>query len=368
VSAFVGANSVRPSAVAPSTPQPPAPPPEAAPKKNNKTSAIIAACVTAVVVITAILILTLNSDGTPDGTPDGPGAALTGGGTSPSGDPTLSVELTAITEMYEMMLRCRICMREFITAAATNDMNLLEDAKGRADGYRARIETRAGEYSGTIPERGERGRQTRELFDEAMALYNASFKVCLDEVYQSAKSGENLSLLYSLMGGHTNDINVIIENFNTCLLLTIDPLPESQQAALMSITLVNEMLLRERGCVEEFIIAAGTGDMDLLEDARLRAGYYGEYLATNVNAYLDETTATTGQARPLLGETMDLYNGSFKVCIEQVYQGAKNGEGATTLVSLLQTYIDDFDKIADGFDRHYGKGFICRAQDTQFMA
>ena len=128
-----------------------------------------------------------------------------------------TVPLPELSKAIEMLQRQRACMREFIIGAAVNDLDLIEDAHNRVQGYRPIMNNSLDTYYATI-----RAPEAIRLFDEARSLYNNEFSECMDKIYALAKSGADPVALYALMREYTGATNKIVDNFDECMAMKIE--------------------------------------------------------------------------------------------------------------------------------------------------
>jgi methyl-accepting chemotaxis protein len=149
-----------------------------------------------------------------------------------------TVPMPYMTTIIEMLQRQRACMREYIIAAALGDMDLLEDAKSRTDGYNATFQEKAKAYEATISTATDAGKQAHQLDTEAMDLYNSSFVKCLDQIYDGAKTGISGGTagkdlgdnLYAVMGQYTDDVNKFAEDLGKCMDLKVQVASDANDA------------------------------------------------------------------------------------------------------------------------------------------
>ena len=137
-----------------------------------------------------------------------------------------TVPLPELAKAIEMLQRQRACMREFIIGAAVDDIDLIEDAYSRVQGYRPIMSASMDNYFATI-----RAPEAIKLFDEARDLYYGDFTECIERIYADAKSGADPGQLYALMREYTPASNRIVENFDTCMTMKIDVAAETAHAS-----------------------------------------------------------------------------------------------------------------------------------------
>ncbi|MCL1822972.1 MAG: methyl-accepting chemotaxis protein [Oscillospiraceae bacterium] len=128
-----------------------------------------------------------------------------------------TVPMPYMTKVIEMLQRQRACMRDMIIGASVNDMDLVEDAKNRADNYHDTLLKNLEPYRNTI-----KTPDALILFDEACDLYNKDFRACMSQIYNLAKSGADGAEVYSVLTGYTDTVNKIVENFDQCLDMKIE--------------------------------------------------------------------------------------------------------------------------------------------------
>jgi methyl-accepting chemotaxis protein len=131
-----------------------------------------------------------------------------------------------MAKIQEMIQRERACMREFIIGAAVGDMNLVEDARKRQQGYNAVAEEHFPLYRASI-----RSDKALNIFDDAIKRYRDSFNECTDKIYQGAKNGADAEELYDLMRLYTDDINIIVEDFEYCLEMKVDTAKDANESS-----------------------------------------------------------------------------------------------------------------------------------------
>ena len=137
-----------------------------------------------------------------------------------------TVPIPYLGKAIELLQRERACMREYIVGAATDDMELIEDAHSRAVTYQGQMQGYLDDYRATI-----RDPEALRLFDEAVALYNSDFRQCMDLIYEGAKSDVDPSDLYTLMRDYTASSNKIVENFDICLEMKVAAAETASYAA-----------------------------------------------------------------------------------------------------------------------------------------
>jgi len=128
-----------------------------------------------------------------------------------------TVPMPHMAKIIEMLQRQRACMREFIIAAATDDLELLEDAYNRVQGYRATMIGHMDYYEATIKDKA-----AKDLFAEGRGLYETSFMECINVIYDSAKKGVEARELYEIMARYTPHVNLIVEDFDKCMEMKIE--------------------------------------------------------------------------------------------------------------------------------------------------
>jgi len=137
-----------------------------------------------------------------------------------------TIPLPELSKAIEMLQRQRACMREFIIGAAVGDIDLIEDAYSRVQGYRPTMTASMNDYYATI-----RAPEAIKLFDEARALYYGDFSECIEKIYSQAKSGADPADLYALMREYTAASNKIVENFDACMSMKIDVAAAAAQSS-----------------------------------------------------------------------------------------------------------------------------------------
>jgi len=128
------------------------------------------------------------------------------------------LQLVPATELgiaIEMFQRQRVIMREFIIGAAVDDNNLIEDVWKSADYYHEIMQEALGNYEMAI-----RWDEEMRLFRNAHQLYENEFRFALTLIYESAKRGDDIHELYSIMREYTPIVNEIKYIFDECLEMT----------------------------------------------------------------------------------------------------------------------------------------------------
>jgi len=111
-----------------------------------------------------------------------------------------------------MFQRQHVIMREMIIGAAADDLAFIEDAWERIDDYHEIMQKALDNYLMTI-----RSDHEMRLFQEARQLYDLEFRVGLMRIYESAKKGDDVHELYTIMREYTPIVNKIVDNFDVCL-------------------------------------------------------------------------------------------------------------------------------------------------------
>jgi methyl-accepting chemotaxis protein len=124
---------------------------------------------------------------------------------------------------------------------------------------------------------------------------------------------------------------------------------DDQTVPMPYMTNIIEMLQRQRACMREYIISAGVGDTNLLNDARDRVDEYRLVMDENMTLY--RATIRTTEALNLFDQTKRLYDTSFYECMERIYAGARDGASQTELFATMREYTNDVNKVADDFKR-----------------
>ncbi|MCL2088633.1 MAG: methyl-accepting chemotaxis protein [Oscillospiraceae bacterium] len=129
-----------------------------------------------------------------------------------------------------------------------------------------------------------------------------------------------------------------------------DDMYVNQTVPLVEIGKVVEMLQRQRACMREYIVGAATNDLALIEDAKNRVEEYRPVMYDNLETY--EATIRDPEAKRLFEEAKNLYNNSFRECMDKIYDLAKEpGADPAALYTIMRDYTSDVNKITDNFDK-----------------
>ncbi|MCL2634558.1 MAG: methyl-accepting chemotaxis protein [Oscillospiraceae bacterium] len=122
-----------------------------------------------------------------------------------------------------------------------------------------------------------------------------------------------------------------------------------QTEPLPAMAKIVEMVQRQRACMREYIIAAATGDTELVEDAHNRFLTYQETMYKNKDIYR-KTIENNEEMLKTFDEACKIYDGAFMECERTMYAGAKAGIDAAELYVTLRTFTPDTNKMAELFD------------------
>ena len=203
-----------------------------------------------------------------------------------------TVPMSYMTKIVEMLQRQRAYMRDMIIGSAIDDIELINDAKVRADEAHATLYSNLDPYVSSIKDPA-----AVAIFNEARTLYETEFRKCMDEIYNLAKGDADAGEVYAVMAAYTVTVNEIVDKFEQCLEMKIDVAAtanhdgDSLFTMLLTLILVvlaiviavamflafyiSRLISKPLGALTDFLKKAGsTGDIQLRpEDQRTIEAY-----------------------------------------------------------------------------------------------
>ena len=122
-----------------------------------------------------------------------------------------------------------------------------------------------------------------------------------------------------------------------------------QTVPLPELSKVIEMLQRQRVCMREYIIGAGVGDIELIEDVNNRAQNYRQIMHESMDLYRE--TIQHPEALVLFEEAVRLYEVEFLPGMDRVYHMAMSGTDPVELYHVMASYTEITNLIVEKFDR-----------------
>jgi len=117
-----------------------------------------------------------------------------------------TIPLPEFTRVVDMLQRQRSIMREFVIGTAVGDFELIRDARSRAESYQQTMSMSIERYRSS-----QAADEGRNLFEEAIALYNTEFRTALDRIFELSKTDIDPIVLYNSLTEYNEMTNRIVE-------------------------------------------------------------------------------------------------------------------------------------------------------------
>ncbi|MCL2082527.1 MAG: methyl-accepting chemotaxis protein [Oscillospiraceae bacterium] len=133
-----------------------------------------------------------------------------------------TVPLFDMSTIIELIQRTRVGLREYSLGAALEDQEMVEAAHNSILEYDAEVKKAFDTYRVTIDTSTSQGQEASRLFEDGVSLYTDRMGKITEDAYQMAKRGESCADIQAEIAKYTNDINVVVEDFDKCMNLKLE--------------------------------------------------------------------------------------------------------------------------------------------------